>query len=71
MLDIDYKGYSIKVRSEPLTNLQWEPRAMVSWREEDMPLAEPIASGELQDTEALADAVGLKLAMQRVDNQQA
>jgi hypothetical protein len=63
MLDINYKGYTIKVRSQLLSHGKWEPLAMVWWQEEDMPLAEPIASGELQGTEDLADAVGLKLAI--------
>ena len=67
MLDISYKRYTIKVRSQPLPHGTWEPLAMVSWQEDNMSIGEPIASGELQDTEALADAVGLKLAMQWVD----
>jgi hypothetical protein len=44
---------------------------MVWWQKEDMAIAEPIASGELQDTEALADAVALMLTTQWVDKRKA
>jgi hypothetical protein len=71
MLDISYKGYTIKVRSQPLPHGTWEPLAMVWWQEDNMAIAEPIASGELQDTEALADAVVLMLTTQWVDKRKA
>ena len=45
MLDIDYKRYTIKVRSQLLAHGKWEPLAMVWWQEEDMAIAEPVASG--------------------------
>lgn len=67
MLDISYKGYTIKVRSQLLPHGTWEPLAMVWWQEDNMAIADPIASGELQDTEAVADAVALKLAQHWVD----
>ena len=41
-------------------------RGSLSRWQEDMAIAEPIASGELPDTEALADAAVLKLAQRWV-----
>jgi hypothetical protein len=45
----------------------WEPRAMVWWQEDNMSTYEPISSGELQDTEALADSLVLERAKAWVD----
>lgn len=40
---------------------------MVWWQEDNMSNYEPISSGELQDTEARADALVLQLAKSWVD----
>jgi hypothetical protein len=69
MLDMNYEGYTIKVRSQLLPHGTWEPRAIVQWREDNMNMGEPLASGELQVTEDLADAVALMLAKACVDKQ--
>lgn len=45
----------------------WEPRAMVWWQEDNMSNYEPISSGELQYTEARADALVLQRAKAWVD----
>ena len=68
MSDFSYKGYTIKLRSlyDPMRT-KWEPLAIVWWNEEDRKIGHPIASAELQDTEALADAVALKRAKAWVD----
>jgi hypothetical protein len=44
-----------------------EARAMVWWQEDNMSTYEPISSGKLQDTEALADALVLERAKAWVD----
>jgi hypothetical protein len=67
MSDVIYKGYRIKLRSRPGSSGMWEPRAMVWSQEDDMSSYEPISSGELQDTEALADALILERAKAWVD----
>ena len=67
MSDVLYKGYTIKLRSQPLSGGMWEPLAMVWWQEDNMRLAEPIASGELQDTEPLANVLILERAKAWVD----
>jgi len=70
MSDVLYKGYTIKLRSRPLPSGMWEPRAMVWWQEEITSAYEPISSEELQDTEALADALVLERAKAWVDAQE-
>ena len=67
MRDVIYKNHTIKLRSRPLSSGMWEPRAMVWWQEDHMSVYEPISNGELQDTEALADAVALERAKAWVD----
>lgn len=67
MSDVIYKGYRIKLRSRPDSSGMWQPRAMVWWQEDHMSIYEPISSGELQDTEALADALILERAKAWVD----
>jgi hypothetical protein len=66
MPDVSYKGYRIKVRSQPLPTGKWEPLAMVWWNEETKSIGQTI-SGESQDTEALANAVALERAKAWVD----
>ena len=70
MPDVIYKGYTIKLRSRPLPSGMWEPRAMVWWQEDNTSTYEPISSGELQDTEALADALILERAKAWVDGKE-
>ena len=68
MSDIIYKSYTIKLRSRPLPSGLWEPRAMVWWQEDNNTSTyEPISSGELQYTEARADALVLQRAKAWVD----
>jgi hypothetical protein len=67
MSDVIYKGYTIKLRSRPLPSGMWEPRAIVWSQEDNMSSYEPIYSGELQDSEALADAFVLERAKAWVD----
>ena len=43
---------------------------MVWWHEDDMSIYEPISSGELQDTEALADGLALERAKAWVDSKE-
>jgi hypothetical protein len=45
----------------------WEPRAMVWGHADNTSSYEPISSAELQDTEALADALVLERAKVWVD----
>ena len=67
MSDVLYKGYTIKLRSRPLPSGMWEPRAMVWCHADNTSSYEPISSAELQDTEALADALVLERAKVWVD----
>ena len=64
--DVIYKNYTIKLRSslQPV-NRKWEPFAMV-WSN-DKSIGHPISSGELQDTEALANGLVLERAKAWVD----
>jgi hypothetical protein len=70
MSDVIYKGYTIKLRSRPLPSGMWEPRAIVWSQEDNMSSYEPIFSGELQDSEALADALALERAKMWVDGKE-
>jgi hypothetical protein len=71
MPDVIYKNYAIKLSSQyQLDSRKWEPLAMVCWKEEDMSVGHPIGSGELQDTEAEANAVALERAKAWVDVQE-
>jgi hypothetical protein len=70
MSDVLYKGYTIKLRSRPLPSGMWEPRAIVWSQEDNMSSYEPIFSGELQDSEALADALALERAKMWVDGKE-
>ena len=66
MPDVIYKGYTIKVQSQLLPTGKWEPMAMVWWNEDIKNIGQTI-SAELQDTEALANAVALERAKVWVD----
>jgi hypothetical protein len=68
--DVIYKNYTIKLRSslQPVRT-KWEPFAMV-WSK-DMSVGQPIATGELQETEAAANAVALERAKAWVDAKEA
>ena len=68
MPDEIYKGYTIKLRSlyDPM-RIKWRPLAIVWWDEEPKKIGHPIASGGLQETEALADSVALEFAKAWVD----
>jgi hypothetical protein len=66
MLDVSYKGYTIKVQSQSLPTGKWEPMAMVWWNEETKSTGQTI-SGESQDTEARANALALERAKAWVD----
>ena len=48
----------------------WEPRAIVWSQEDNRSSYEPIFSGELQDSEALADALALERAKMWVDGKE-
>jgi hypothetical protein len=66
MPDVRYKGYTIKVSSAiQHADGGWEALAMV-WSK-DMSVEHPIASGDLQVTEAHANAVALERAKAWVD----
>ena len=68
MADVIYKGYRIKVRSAiQHADGGWEALAMVWRNEEQKNVGHPIPSGELQDTEARANAVALERAKAWVD----
>jgi hypothetical protein len=67
--DVIYKGYTIKVQSQSLPTGRWEPMAMVWWNEDIKNIGQTI-SGEVQDTEALANAVALERAKAWVDGKE-
>jgi hypothetical protein len=63
MSNVIYKNYTIKLRPEFRSESgKWEPFAMVGWQEHHISIGHPISSGELQDTEILANALALERA---------
>ena len=66
MPDVIYKNYTIKLISQyQFESLKWKPSAMV-WSK-DISNGHLISSGELQETEALANALALERAKAWVD----
>jgi hypothetical protein len=66
MPDVTYKGYTIKISSAiQHADGGWEALAMV-WSK-DRSIAHPIVTGELQVTEARANALALERAKAWVD----